>query len=102
MLNYCQTLTFLSLGICFYEGESNSYLKVLALVIFYESFKNIEEIMLGAQEDRRKEEAGNLRAIAWNKVVMSWSVDSIITKYPWRYPMLVLGTMLHECCHVSA
>lgn len=39
-------------------------------VIFSESFKIIEKIMLGAQENRREENVVNLREIVWNKGVV--------------------------------
>lgn len=42
--------------------------------------------MLGSQNDQREEKAVNLRAIGWNKEVISWSLDPIITKYLCKSP----------------
>ena len=42
--------------------------------------------MLGSQNDQREEKTVNLRAIGWNKEVISWSLDPIITKYLCKSP----------------
>lgn len=69
MLNYCEMLT----------------------VIFSESFKIIEKIMLGTQDNRREENVVNLREIVWNKGVVSWSLDSIFLNISGSTPCLCWG-----------